>query len=487
MSEIEKYKKYLNFKANPRYLTRDFIVPLYTGTEPDILDDSDTQRESSVYKEFPNDMPIVSPKKIQNQPYEQLQLADGGRANFSEGSKLTGTDKTLEQNIKSDHKAFNDYRKSIGSPTIPLDNEYIRMWIRTRLNKGGSVNFSKVPQLVSSIGDNTRQEYGGERYNIKKVPNENYLYTFETKGGEKKYLMRVSKAGYNSKKTLPFTSQGKKEALKFRNEFLKDLATKTEGEVLDPSIKKLSDGRFRYRRPNKKIEYFNTKKEAEDFRKFILQNKAKRQTIKLTGGFINNVRKGINEGKSQNQLADELGVNVKKISKAIQEGNIKLPKNIVDNLEYRSFVKKNYKDKTTETIAKELFTDKKIPLSTKKSRVHNIIGTLIADGELEPIAASSKSEIRDRYGFGKSSKYEIDKATRERRDSLISKTSGPSTEYQIRQLKMGEGPQLAHRLGLEESAKLGQQYDIGNLGIDPPKINQEIAKSFENIKRRTCR
>jgi hypothetical protein len=139
MSEIKKYKKYLNFKANPRYLTRDFIVPLYTGTEPDILDDSNTQRESNVYKEFPNEMPIVSPKEIQNQPYEQLQLADGGRANFSEGSKLTGTDKTLEQNIKSDHKAFNDYRKSIGSPTIPLDNEYIRMWIRTRLNEGGSV------------------------------------------------------------------------------------------------------------------------------------------------------------------------------------------------------------------------------------------------------------------------------------------------------------------------------------------------------------
>jgi hypothetical protein len=79
MSEIKKYQKAMNFKANPRYLTRDFIVPLYTGTEPDILDDSNTQRESSVYKEFPNDMPIISPKRIQNQPYEQLNLADGGR------------------------------------------------------------------------------------------------------------------------------------------------------------------------------------------------------------------------------------------------------------------------------------------------------------------------------------------------------------------------------------------------------------------------
>ena len=345
MSEIEKYKKYLNFKANPRYLTRDFIVPLYTGTEPDILDDSDTQRESSVYKEFPNDMPIISPKRIQNQPYEQLELADGGRVSFKDGSKPA-------------------------------------------------------------------------RSTIYKITRDNHP----------------------------------------------------------------EQGRYAYHGFNMKTKYFDTKKEAENFRKFRLQNKAEQQTIKLTSGFINNVRKGINEGKLQNQLADELGVNVKRISKAIQEGNIKLPENIVNNLEYRSFVKKNYKDKTTETIAKELFTDKKIPLSTKKSRVHNIIGTLIADGELEPVPAGLKSEIRDRYGFGKSSKYEIDKATREKRDSFISKISGPSTEYQIQELKRGEGPQLAHRLGLEESSKLKQQYDIGNLGIDPPKINQEIVKSFENLR-----
>jgi hypothetical protein len=97
MSEIKKYKKYLNFKANPRYLTRDFIVPLYTGTEPDILDDSNTQRESSVYKEFPNEMPIVSPKEIQNQPYEQLQLNEGGRVG---GARFGYYKKIGDKNIK---------------------------------------------------------------------------------------------------------------------------------------------------------------------------------------------------------------------------------------------------------------------------------------------------------------------------------------------------------------------------------------------------
>ena len=89
MSIIKKYQAALRHRTNPRYMTKDFIVPLYTGTEPDILDDSNTQRESSVYKEFPNDMPIISPKRIQNQPYEQLELADGGsveRQGFSGGT-----------------------------------------------------------------------------------------------------------------------------------------------------------------------------------------------------------------------------------------------------------------------------------------------------------------------------------------------------------------------------------------------------------------
>ena len=117
MSEIKKYMKAMRFKANPRYLTRDFIVPLYTGTEPDIVP------EASV---------------------EQLET---DRTNFSEGSKLTGTDKTLEQNIKDDHKAYNDYRKSIGQSTIPLDNAFIKMWQRTRLNSGGPVK-NQTPKFI---------------------------------------------------------------------------------------------------------------------------------------------------------------------------------------------------------------------------------------------------------------------------------------------------------------------------------------------------
>jgi hypothetical protein len=84
---------------------------------------------------------------IPDPQFRQIELATGGRVNFNEGSKLTGTDKTLEKNIRDDHKAFNDYRKSIGSPTIPLDNEYIRMWIRSRLSSGGPAN-KQTPKFI---------------------------------------------------------------------------------------------------------------------------------------------------------------------------------------------------------------------------------------------------------------------------------------------------------------------------------------------------
>jgi hypothetical protein len=117
-------------------------IPLYQGVQPGVA------IEETMPTYVPQDISPVTPSApgIPNPQDRQIELAKGGRVNFNEGSKLTGTDKTLEQNIKQDHKAYNDYRKSIGSPTVPLDNEYIRMWIRTRLNSGGPAN--KQPQKI---------------------------------------------------------------------------------------------------------------------------------------------------------------------------------------------------------------------------------------------------------------------------------------------------------------------------------------------------
>jgi hypothetical protein len=137
------------FYQQPQQLIQDDIarpqvddIPLYQGVQPGVA----IEERMPTY--VPPDMAPVMPEAegLPNPQDRQIELAKGGRVNFNEGSKLTGTDKTLEQNIKQDHKAYNDYRKSIGSPTVPLDNEYIRMWIRTRLNSGGPAN--KQPQKI---------------------------------------------------------------------------------------------------------------------------------------------------------------------------------------------------------------------------------------------------------------------------------------------------------------------------------------------------
>jgi hypothetical protein len=137
------------FYQQPQQLIQDDIarpqvddIPLYQGVQPNVA----IKETMPTY--VPPDMAPVMPQApgVPDPQYRQIELATGGRVNFNEGSKLTGTDKTLEQNIKQDHKAYNDYRKSIGSPTIPLDNEYIRMWIRSRLSSGGPAN--KQPQKI---------------------------------------------------------------------------------------------------------------------------------------------------------------------------------------------------------------------------------------------------------------------------------------------------------------------------------------------------
>jgi hypothetical protein len=147
-------------------LARTRVQPLATRIE---------QPETDYQTEVQPDMVIppqdVLPKNpepvmpfapgIPNPQDRILELATGGRVNFNEGSKLTGTGKTLEQNIKDDHKAFNDYRKSIGQPTIPLDNAFIRMWQRTRLNSGGRVNLRNgtetlaINPMLDNVNPNT--------------------------------------------------------------------------------------------------------------------------------------------------------------------------------------------------------------------------------------------------------------------------------------------------------------------------------------------
>lgn len=49
---LTKYQRALNFRANAKYLTKDFIVPLYTGTEVEIPKQSRTELLEEMINEY---------------------------------------------------------------------------------------------------------------------------------------------------------------------------------------------------------------------------------------------------------------------------------------------------------------------------------------------------------------------------------------------------------------------------------------------------
>jgi hypothetical protein len=141
MSEIKKYKKALNYRANPRYLSRDFIVPLYTGTEPDIVPETSVEQQGT-YTPFPNNMPIVTPKDIEQQPYQQLELASGGRV----------------ENKKTILNAYTSLKKDLGrSPSLAemiretgKDKKTIYNYLgNKKLSQGRSVEAGKTGTAAS--------------------------------------------------------------------------------------------------------------------------------------------------------------------------------------------------------------------------------------------------------------------------------------------------------------------------------------------------
>ena len=67
--------------------------------------------------------------------------------------------------------------------------------------------------LFSGTDLGTREGFAGIRYNKKSLGGEGneYIKTFETKSGEKRYFLEFSRGGVNRKFTAPFTPEGLKK------------------------------------------------------------------------------------------------------------------------------------------------------------------------------------------------------------------------------------------------------------------------------------
>ena len=72
------------------------------------------------------------------------------------------------------------------------------------------------------------------------------------------------------------------------------------------------------------------------------------------------------------------------------------------------------------------------------------------------------------------------KAGRSLRDIILRDISDLNVESAITRLKEGEDLATAHRLSYKQVKKLGQLYNIANLGVEDPAINSGAIRRFEN-------
>ena len=71
-------------------------------------------------------------------------------------------------------------------------------------------------------------------------------------------------------------------------------------------------------------------------------------------------------------------------------------------------------------------------------------------------------------------------AGRSFREIILRQVSDPNIESAIGRLKEGEDLATAHRLSYKQVGKLGQLYNIANLGVEAPSINSGAIRRFEN-------
>ena len=72
------------------------------------------------------------------------------------------------------------------------------------------------------------------------------------------------------------------------------------------------------------------------------------------------------------------------------------------------------------------------------------------------------------------------KANKGLREIILEEVSDPTIEAEITRLKQGEDLATAHRLSYKQVKKLGELYNILNLGVEAPGINSGAIRRFEN-------
>ena len=368
-----------------------------------------------------------------------------------------------------------DELKGTFDPTQETYEEYLR---RINARYGGSIGGG----LFSGTDLGTREGFGGIRYNLKPLGGEGneYIKTFNTKGGEKKYIFIFSRGGITKKFTAPFTPAGLKEVKKVRAETLEKF--KASG-FKEKSITKLKNPPnpnkpWRYK-TTADTTYFKTEAEAKKAQEKRIKTKFEDQT-KIPKSDFEKIKKRILKGDTLEEIAKDYDSSTRPIAKLLRDNNTTYSELTPNKTESRvkgfsaflndpknlNYIKKNYGKLKGETMGKALFPD--LPASTQQARIRKLVSKLLSEKEITYTPGAMIEEVRKERGFNPE---ESARKVQTERQAAKKKFSVPAFE---RAMQGSKTSQLSH---------MGDLYNeivrFETLGYSPQRINQEILKNVD--------
>ena len=362
--------------------------------------------------------------------------------------------------------------------------------VKRGLARGGEVIAKRG--LVDGPGG-----YAGQRYNLAPVEGEPYIKTFNTKGGEKRYYVKYSKQGFNKKFTAPGTKEGLAQAIKFRDNIDKEFSKKFEGQVVQPSVRKLKEPSnpskpWIYKRAGKPQEYFATEEQARVAQKKAVKVRGEQMKKPITQKELEIIKPAIESGISQPKLSEQSDISMRRIRRAIEEYNIQAPESYVQDKFKRQQIIDNYGKLSRSSLAKLLFPDSNFTLAN--SRIGKMIQDLSKTGELKVLPIGTPTEER-KSTFSTEPKDVQRKKVTERRIRKLDKLGSKPYELHLSEWKRNFQKALglkriggftssypidmAHRSDIEQLARFREQLTPSDLGPDYYKSNREGVKKFE--------
>lgn len=447
-------------------------------------------------------------------------------AEMTDDFRLFTPDEAAELDELETMYEYTDLREKLDSPRKMTDEDLKKLKefddsgyedFMNEMNRIKKAEGGVIGEDGMFVGEDmgSRMGFAGIRYNLKSLGGDEnqYIKTFNTKAGQKKYMVDFNRAGATSenlgmskKKTLDANPENLKILRKYRDDINKKYNQVFEGQTKDPAIFKMKKPKdpkkpWRYKSPDG-IKMFATEEQAKAAQKIYLEKQYKSAEKPVTKEEKVQIKKLKKQGLTYEEIGKKLNIGKTRVSKAIGELGLKsesgLRESEVLTDKNKEFVKKNYGKLKRQTIGNKLFPNES--KSTAYSRAGYIISNLIEEGEIKPLVGADVDEVRKEQKYKDpedlTAQEKIDKKIKTKRKKKIKQVGSDSFEERMKAFKREIGDvleipkvktktydyvpiDLAHRADLDQLGKLKQQLKVGDLGADPSNLNRESIKKLE--------